>query len=302
MAGDEFGLKLALVLKALTLSNGRVAAALAVDKSLVGRWAAGNVRPSAHSLARLTAYLATLLPGLTLLDWDLPLAELQRAVAARIGTAAPAPGLPPAIAAWLAETGFGAQAPLFDGQALAGFWRTTRPSPEFAGRFVHDPIRITASGDGTLVTEVGMLGGLMKGWVTSFGNQMFLCATEVGSGVTGFIIANHLGLDRVEVMDGVIMGAIRGGGGVPTATPVVIERVGDLSGDTAADEARFAAMRLDPPLAPEGMVPDRVARHLDAAMAPGGLPIISMPSMTSLARGVPPVSGGPGLRVVASKE
>jgi hypothetical protein len=98
------------------------------------------------------------------------------------------------------------------------------------------------------------------------------------------------------------MGALRGSGGVPTATPIVLERVGDLSDDAAADDARFAAMRLDPPLAPEGAVPDRVARHLEAAIAPGGLPIISMPSMTSLARAMPPTSASSGLRVVASKE
>ena len=34
---DEFGAKLGFVLKFLTLSNGRVTAELAVDKSLVGR-------------------------------------------------------------------------------------------------------------------------------------------------------------------------------------------------------------------------------------------------------------------------
>jgi hypothetical protein len=210
--------------------------------------------------------------------------------------------MPPAIAAWLAETRFGETVGSTNGQTLRGFWRTTRPSPEFAGRFVHDPIRITSTGDGVLVADVGMWGALMKGWVTSFGNQIFLCATDVGSNITGFIIANHLGVDRIEVMDGVVMGALRGSGGVPTATPIVLERVGDLSDDAAADDARFDAMRLDPPLAPEGAVPDRVARHLEAAIAPGGLPIISMPSMTSLARAMPPTSASSGLRVVASKE
>ena len=302
MEGDEFGAKLALVLKALTLSNGRVAAALAVDKSLVGRWAAGSVRPSAHSLARLTAYLATLVPGLTLLDWDRPAADLRRVVEGRVGTAAAPPAVPPAIATWLADTGFGAAASASDGRALTGFWRTTRPSPEFPGRYLHDAIRIAAEGNGALRADVISHSAPMKGWAICVAKQLFLCVTDVGSGFTFLLIVNHLGLDRVEVMDGIVSGALRGGGGMPTATPIIMQRVGDITGDAAVDDARLAAMLLEPPLAPDGSVPARIVRHLASAIAPGGVPLISMPSMTSIARSRSSVSDGPGLRVVAGME
>src|ERR1700733_85997 len=76
MANADFGAKLNLVLKAFSLSRGRLAAELKVDKSLVGRWAAGTVTPSAHNLAGLTGLIAKRLPGFSLLDWDLGIAGL----------------------------------------------------------------------------------------------------------------------------------------------------------------------------------------------------------------------------------
>ena len=71
---ENFSDKLALVLKTLVMSRTGLAAAINVDKSLVGRWVAGTVTPSEHNLANLTRYIATQIDGFTLLDWerDLP--------------------------------------------------------------------------------------------------------------------------------------------------------------------------------------------------------------------------------------
>ena len=74
MANSEFGAKLDLVLKALSMSRGRLAAELRVDKSLVGRWVAGSVTPSAHNLANLTLLIAAKCDGFSMLDWELNLA------------------------------------------------------------------------------------------------------------------------------------------------------------------------------------------------------------------------------------
>src|SRR5437868_2451790 len=65
-----FSEKLDLVLKALSMSRGRLAADLGVDKSLVGRWASGAVTPSAHNLENLTRLVAQRRAGFTMLDWD----------------------------------------------------------------------------------------------------------------------------------------------------------------------------------------------------------------------------------------
>ena len=60
----DFSTKLALALKALSMSRGRLAADLGVDKSLVGRWASGAVSPSDHNLANLTRLIASKTPGM----------------------------------------------------------------------------------------------------------------------------------------------------------------------------------------------------------------------------------------------
>ena len=61
----------------MVVSNGRLAADLGVDKSVVGRWLSGSVSPSTYNLSRLTQYLAIQLPGFTLHDWERPYSEFR---------------------------------------------------------------------------------------------------------------------------------------------------------------------------------------------------------------------------------
>src|SRR5437879_9004145 len=68
--GRSFARKLELVLKVLSMSRARLAADLGVDKSVVGRWVSGAVRPSAHNLSRLSGLIAERIAGFTALDWD----------------------------------------------------------------------------------------------------------------------------------------------------------------------------------------------------------------------------------------
>src|SRR5688500_13314749 len=72
--GNAFAIKFTLALKALGLSRGRAAASLQVDKSLVGRWASGTVRPSDHNLANITRLVAQHIPGFTMNVWERDLA------------------------------------------------------------------------------------------------------------------------------------------------------------------------------------------------------------------------------------
>ena len=87
-----FSEKLDLVLKALSMSRGRLAAELGVDKSLVGRWASGAVTPSAHNLENLTRLVAQRRDGFTMLDWDRDLQSLAEVFGVEASIAhAPAP-------------------------------------------------------------------------------------------------------------------------------------------------------------------------------------------------------------------
>src|SRR5277367_3444217 len=89
---EAFHQKLALVLKALSISRGALAAELGIDKSVVGRWVAGRVQPSSHNLARLSAYIASRVEGFTTLDWDRPINGLAPMLGASAEVARQAAG------------------------------------------------------------------------------------------------------------------------------------------------------------------------------------------------------------------
>ena len=73
---QEFSAKLAVVLKALAISRGRLAADLGVDKSVVSRWMSGIYAPAGENLSALTRLVAARHPGFTGLDWDRDAASL----------------------------------------------------------------------------------------------------------------------------------------------------------------------------------------------------------------------------------
>ena len=303
---DDFGAKLGLVLKALTISNGRLAASLGVDKSLVGRWTGGTVRPSAHNLARLTAHLAETLPGLTLLDWERPLDALRLLVDRRAAPDdAPRP-TPSAIADWLARPRVAevAAATAIDGMGVTGFWRSTRPAPDLPGRFCHDYSIIEPGVGGPLRCRSGVFSARLTGWAIVVADQLYTVLSSDGLGSMNFAILNRVRHARVDAMDGVSIACAAVAGGVPMALAYYTERVGDLSPDAAENEIRFAALLAEHPLAAEGSVPEALQRHLlrdigPAARRAGGDLFLTMPAMASLARGHSPTEGKPRLRAVA---
>ena len=292
MKREDFAERLRLVLKALSISGGRLAADAAVDKSLVSRWCSGAVVPSAHNLARLTQTIAVRHPGFTMLDWELDLPAL----AARLGVSVPIPasenGVPSGFAEWLAlpklrET---ALASGTASAALAGFWRTTRPSPEFPGKFVHDHVIMEPTADGPLRFRMGLFSSRLSGWSMAVGDQMFCCATNMAIGSSIFAIFNRVHRPRIDMLDGVTLACMADAGGAPVAAACLLERIGELSGDPAVDDAHYEDLLASHPIAPEGSVPDAIQRHLlfdvgRTALAAGGDPVLMMRSMTSLARG-----------------
>jgi transcriptional regulator with XRE-family HTH domain len=289
MADGQFATRFALVLKALSLTRGRCAAELGVDKSLVGRWASGTVQPSAYNLERLTAFVAARRPGFTLLDWEHDLDTL----AARFGVVPP-PAAPPSRRgpdlvppALLAES---AATTALRGWAYEGFWRTTRPSAELPGQFIHDQILIRRSDGGLLSYTLGVFALRFTGWALLLQNNIFAVATDTESGSFIFSIFNGVARQRADVLDGLSLTCLRDAGGSPVAGTLLLERVGDLCGDLAADTAHFDALCMQNPVAPPGSIDPAVRDHLvrdvgPAALAAGGDPILLMHYAKSLARG-----------------
>jgi hypothetical protein len=285
----DFPERLLLVLKALSLSCGRLASELAVDKSVISRWLSGGQAPSGENLANLTALVASRRPGFTLLDWE----GDADALAARLGVGRDAPANPwGAFEPWLPATVLQETKTLTDlrGDAYEGFWRTTRPAIGHPGRFIHDAVMIRKAANGFLGCRTAVEDMRFEGWTFMTQTQLFSVLSDARTGMFTFTIFNAVLRHRAEVLDGISMGLQRVGGGSPAAMGCMMERVGFLSGDAAADDAAFEAAASQDPLAPEGSIsPDIAARLMPdvgpAALAAGGAAILFMPFATSMSRG-----------------
>ena len=278
MSGD-FPARLLLALKALSISRGRLAAELAVDKSVVSRWLSGRQAPTGQNLANLTALVAARRPGFTLLDWE---GDLD-ALTAKLGVAPETANQPwGPLGGWLPES--------LLREAYEGFWRTTRPAIGQPGRFVHDPCLIRKAENGFLTCRIAVEDMRFEGWTFMTQTQLFTVMAEPRTGMFTFSIFNAVLRHRAEGLDGVSIGLQRVGGGSPAAMGCLMERVGFLSGDGANEDAAVEESAKAHPQAPEGSVPPQVAGRLmpefgPAALAAGGMAILHMPFATSLSRG-----------------
>ncbi len=282
-----FSEKLAFVLKAFSISRVRLAADLGVDKSVVGRWVTGAVVPSEHNRSLLTAQIARLEPKFTNLSWDRSLAGLAELIGAdpdAIPSTSAGSGLPLAILDQIRA------ATALRGAAYQGFFRSTRPFVLQPGRFLHDHGMIRMEETGLLSLRMGAGGTLVEGWMLPIHNQLFCIAADVTSGALLFGIFNGVATARAEVIDGLTLGSALDSGRTPTASAMIFERIGDLSGDLAADDARFEALAASNPLAPVGSIPKALREHLTGDFGPsqlalGGSLLLQMPLLASLSRG-----------------
>jgi transcriptional regulator with XRE-family HTH domain len=282
--------KLNLVLKAISISRARLASSLGVDKSAVSRWLTGAVTPSAENLARITALVAERAPGFTLLDWERDLASLADALGVNPSSAVRAPaqfgdGLPlDCLASSLTTTAL-------RGAAYEGFFRSTRPYAQRPGHFIHDHVMVRRDANGLLRLSQRTAGVAVEGWLLLLENQLFFVGTELTSGAAAFGILNGVNSVQAGAIEGILLTCALDSGRTPTAMAAVFERIGDLSGDPAADEAHLAALDSGDPMAPPGSVPDEIQRHLTRDFGPaqlqaGGDWLLRLPIARTLSRGL----------------
>ncbi|TAL33333.1 MAG: XRE family transcriptional regulator [Phenylobacterium sp.] len=283
--GNAFRDKLELALKALSISRGQLAAELAVDKSAVGRWVTGAAVPTGHNLVRLTAAVARRVEGFTALDWDRDVHDLAQRLGAGAAVA-PAPAGLPLVVLDEARANTVVRAAAYE-----GFFRSTRPYLLQPGRFIHDHgmIRLDPA-TGLLALRIGSGGSFAEGWMLPLHNQLFAIAADASGGAVLTGLFNGVSAPKVDVVDGLVLGPALDPGRTPTAYAMVFERIGELSGDAAADHATFERLASQDPLAPEGSVPEAVARRLLRDIGPaqaqlGGDLLLRMPIERSMARG-----------------
>jgi hypothetical protein len=287
MSSSPLAPKLDFVLKVLSMSRGRLASELGVDKSAVGRWVTGVTAPSAHNLAQLTTLVGARVEGFTSLDWDKDLDGLADAlgVGRREAKADGGDGLPPTLVQQSLLT------TRLRGSAYAGIFRSTRPYAQQPGLFVHDAVMIRPGEDGHLQFEMIAAGVLVSGRVMLLQNQLFCVGGELTSGSFVFAILNGVSTVQAGVLDGLLLFCALDPGRTATATPAVYQRISDLTGRRDEDDARFEALSAEPAVAPEGSVPEAIRNHLvrdigPSQLAAGGDWLLQAPLLRSLARGL----------------
>ena len=294
MIADDFPAKLRLALKALSISRAGLASELKIDKSVVGRWIAGVNRPTDHNLAGLSTAIAARRPGFTELDWEADPDGFRQSlglpeVAANLAGSTPggADWLPPEVLAEAVLT------TTLTGSAYEGLWRSTRPSFDHPGRFLHDRILIWRGDHGLLSFQLSVGDMQFKGVAFPTRTQLFGVCADPATGIFLFVIFNAVLRYRAEVMDGLSLTLQRSGGGTPMACAVLMERTGLLSDDLAADARQLRDLARQSPLAPEGSISPAISAHLlrdvgPAAQAAGGDLFLLMPFVQSMSRGPEP--------------
>lgn len=292
----QLGAKLELVMKVLSVSRSGLAAAVGVDKSVAGRWVSGKVTPSAHNLARISQFVAQHRPGFTMLDWERGLDDFAAYIGARTaGSGGASNTIWPLLPEKLAKEARHAAASAT--KAYEGFWRTTRPSSDLPGQFLHDVSIVRRDDQGFLKFISGVEGFYYEGSTVMIQQQLYYFAADDTFGAISFGILNGVPRGRAEVIEGVILTTLRDAGASPTASSFIMHRIDDLSDDADADDEKFRKLvNAQKMVAEPGSVPEDVAAHLhDAANAPGMLRMLFTQSMSRGPRVGPGALGdGPG--------
>ncbi|MCJ2179944.1 helix-turn-helix domain-containing protein [Novosphingobium album (ex Hu et al. 2023)] len=268
-AQSPFSARFRLVLKALSLSRAAVAAGLGVDKSLVGRWASGAVKPTDHNLSRITQLIASRQPSFTMADWDRDLTAFASllgldpvsSVAAE-GYASDVAVLPPVF---LEHT---RQVTGQRGKTYEGFWRTTRPSVIMDGQFFHDygMIRITANG--MLQVRMGSQGLVFEGYVFPAEGNIFSVLYDTIGATPIFLVFRGVPLPKAHILDGLLVMAALNADRSPAAVPVILERIGDLSGEEHRDDLQCQELFSGDALARREDIDPAVIDHLTRNVGP----------------------------------
>jgi transcriptional regulator with XRE-family HTH domain len=282
---DGFAQRFNLILKALSMTRGRLASEMGVDKSLVGRWASGSVQPAAYNLERLTRFLAEKRPGFTLLDWERSLPEF----AALLGVAVTTDARDVSTLRLSGELVDIVRSAV-DSQLTAyeGFWRTTHASVFQPGCFCRQHGIIRVEDDGVLRFELGADGIRYGGSMFPVEGQVFAIASDSVRHVPSFLILNVVPMPKIVMLDGLLIAAsssLR----IPSAYSIIFERVGDLSGDRAADDAHVTGLMERPEFVEDGEVTEVVRQHLlrdfrPRAASEGGEMMLSAPLTPRLAQ------------------
>ena len=238
----EFAERLALVLKALAVSRSQLAAALAVDKSLVSRWLSGSTTPGNHNLSRLTSFVAGQVAGFTMFDWESEPAALAVRLGIAPASAGPSSGTGGAVSGQLPDF---AHLPAFSSSAhesaargprYCGLWRTWMPTVGRPDDFHCEHTAIWQDGQWLSGFALGFSYKWPLAGFIANGQLTLLLSDEFDFVTRTFSRADQPIIDQV---DGLMLAAASLPHQAPTACRVIMERV---TAATATREEIHAAL------------------------------------------------------------
>jgi transcriptional regulator with XRE-family HTH domain len=233
MGGHEFSDRLARVLAALNMSRGRLAAAIGVDKSVVGRWTRGLMRPSEHNLSLITGFVADRRPGFDMSAWGADEARFALLLA---------PPPPAATAEWLPVSAVhSAREMARDGAHYPGLYVQLRRRFNLPGEPFAELLALWLDGDMLRFSHPGAYWHHRgRGFILQ--HQIYLVGEDVAMGEGLLIeVLNSVSGGEALATDGVMTSVQGDRLRAPASTPVQLLRIADLP-DPHAEPA--AAMLL----------------------------------------------------------
>lgn len=106
-----------------------------------------------------------------------------------------------------------------------------------------------------------------------------------------FLIFRGVPLPKADILDGLLLMSALNAERTPATVPILLERVDDLSGDRAADDARCKALFQNNSVVDESTIPESVLKFLvrdigpNAALNGGDLFLMASP-FNGLSRGM----------------
>jgi len=242
---EDFVGKLELLCKRLNWSRAKLAQQVGIDKSLASRWLAGGHRPTGNSLMRLNDVLARALPGFTAASWDLGRAALAEKFGIETGASsrgvppvAPGsmPGGQPSLARF--RQSIDHLAPIFCGTYDA--WNSEMTN---TGGIVHRYIRISRRGDG-LHMEGGSAHTSYQGECYVVDRRLHAVVESPAFATPSMILVGGAYGEHPGILSGFMVTEMRAmGSGWIAAVPLVLRYIQPLSGEAAADDAAWQALK-----------------------------------------------------------
>lgn len=242
---ERFGEKLGLALKVTSISRGRLAASVSVDKSVVSRWLSDSVRPSGHNLTLITNLLRQELQlAFSLLTWELDYPDFARAIGAPeiLVQHQPVPA-----------DGDGA-APVLPLQAIS-VSRAAVPREGWVFPGLYIGYRNAYANNGIVIVQALLLrlegerltarfsDGLFnyRGEALLLRGQLFVVMEETTRlDELLSMVLNGVSAPMADVLDGLIMGVAADRTSTPSCTTIVWQRQADVTGDEALDESAWS--------------------------------------------------------------